>query len=656
MCKVLIFAGTVEGRTIAEYLSSNQVDCHVCVATSYGERLLPKGAYLTVSGGRMDVIEMKTQMDNMDGTLVIDATHPYAAVVTENIKAACAQTGKEYLRLIRDGSDVSCEDIVFVNSVKEAVDFLEGTQGTILAATGSKELSEYTRLSDYQERVYARVLSLPEVVAGCADLGFSGKHLISMQGPFSKEMNVAMIRQLGVRWLVSKESGSNGGFQEKYEAAQETDARMVLIGRPTQEEGLTLAQCKKHLSEHFSFIPKREITLVGIGMGTRETLTVEGLRTLEQADIIIGAKRMAEAVSRPGQPVFHAYQAEQIRDYINAHPEHEKIAIALSGDVGFYSGAKKLIEILGQEVKLISGISSLVYFCSRLQTTWEDVYSCSVHGRQVNLLSLLLEHPKVFAIVGNTTGIGEICERLDSYGMGNVRISIGEQLSYPQEKISKGQAKDYVGYESDGLSVVLLENENAKEYVVTHGIPDDVFLRDKVPMTKEEIRSISLSKLRLRRDSVVYDIGAGTGSVAIEMGKMVSLGRVFAIERNEIAVDLLKENKRKFAVDHLEVVEGMAPEACVDLPVPTHAFIGGSGGNLKEIVELLLDKNPEIRIVVNAIALETVAEVLECVKILPVGDVDIVQVSCGKAKEVGAYHMMMGQNPIYVVAFQGIQK
>lgn len=663
MYKVLIFAGTVEGRTIAEYLSANQISCHACVATQYGESLLHKGANLTVSHDRMTDVEMEELMRKPDVSLVIDATHPYAAVVTDNVKAACERCGKEYLRLVRETTVVCDDQTVYVDSVKEAVAFLENTKGSILAATGSKELAEYTQLSDYQERVYARVLSLPEVVAQCAELGFTGKHLICMQGPFTKEMNIAMIRQFDTKWLVSKESGSSGGFPEKYEAALETGSRLVLIGRPRQEEGVTLNQCKALLQKRFSFTPVQEITFVGIGMGTKATLTIEGEQALKSADLIIGAKRMADGVNSPGQPVFYSYKPEEIRMYIEAHPEYEKIAIALSGDVGFYSGAKKLIEVLngdGQnsggmksKVKLISGISSMVYLCSRLQTSWEDIYPCSIHGRELNLISLIQQHPRVFAIVGKTTGISEVCKKLTHYGMGAVRIFIGEQLSYPEEKISMGFVRDYTAYETDGLSVMLLENDNARNTVVTHGMPDQVFLRDKAPMTKEEIRSVSLSKLRLQEVSIVYDIGAGTGSVSIEIAKMSSLGSVYAIEKNPEAITLLYRNKQKFAVDHLTIIEGLAPEACEHLPAPTHAFIGGSSGNLKEIMQLLLRKNPNVRIVINCITLETVAEALDCLKTLPVTDTDIVQIGAGKSKEIGSYHMMMGQNPIYIISCQG---
>ena len=172
-------------------------------------------------------------------------------------------------------------------------------------------------------------------------------------------------------------------------------------------------------------------------------------------------------------------------------------------------------------------------------------------------------------------------------------------------------------------------------------------------MTKEEVRTVSLSKLHLSEDSICYDVGAGTGSVSVEMALRAWNGKVYAIEKKEDALALLKENKQKFAVDNLEIIPGMAPEAMMELEVPTHAFIGGSSGNMDAIIKLLLEKNPEVRIVINCITLETVTEAMEAIRKFDLKDVDIVQLGVARSKSVGRYHMMMGENPIYIISCSG---
>ena len=652
MCKVLIFAGTKEGREITEFLSENGINVYVCVATGYGKDLLPEGENVTVSDERLDSLQMADLIKKEEPGLVIDATHPYAADVTRNVKEACQETGREYIRLIREASDISDDDVIYAGSVEDAVSKLEGTSGNILAATGSKELFEYTKLAGYKERVYARVLSLPDVVKACAELGFEGKHLICMQGPFSKEMNIAMLRQYECRYLVSKESGSVGGFTEKYEAAKECGAALVLIGRPLKEEGLSFSGLKKELCRRFSITPKQKITLAGIGMGNPKGMTREVYEALRDCDLLIGAGRMVES-ARPGQEIYTEYKPDKIARYIKDHPEYENITIALSGDVGFYSGAKKLLDVLPEGAEILPGISSMVYFCAKIGTAWEDAVPVSLHGRETNIVSLIRDNKKVFAIVGNKDGIGQICEKLSFYGMGDTIVYIGERLSYSSESINCASANAFSGCETDPLSVVLFERRNFKEPVMTCGIPDEEFIRGNVPMTKEEVREISLSKLRLKKDSVIYDVGAGTGSVSVEMARMASMGKVYAAEKKPEAVELLYKNKEKFACDNLEIREGTAPEILEDLPAPTHAFIGGSSGNLKDIIKLILDKNPKARIVINCITLETVSEALDCLKEFQPEDVDIAQVNTAKSRSAGRYHMMTGQNPVYIISCEG---
>lgn len=655
MQKVLVFAGTIEGRKIAGFLDAQGVCTHVCVATEYGESLLTDSGHLKISHDRLTEEEMEALLKKEEISLVVDATHPYAQVVTDNIKKACKATEVPCLRLVRESEEWSMEDVVCVDSVAEAAKWLETTTGNILAATGSKELKEYTAIPGYEERVYARVLSLPEVVKSCAELGFTGKHLICMQGPFSAEMNTAMLRQFSIRYLVTKESGKNGGFPEKVQAAKKAGATLVVVGRPEKEEGVSFLECKKELISRLNLNVRQKVSLVGIGPGAKEERTGAAEDCFCHADLIIGAKRMTDSVARPGQAVYAAYDPVKIRDYIVSHPEYEQIAVALSGDVGFYSGAKKLLDVLGEEftVEILPGISSMVAFMARLGRPWEDVVPFSVHGREVNLIGHIRQHEKIYAILGTADGVCQLCSQLVFYGMGDVQVSVGEKLSYPDEQIRTGKASEFTDIQTDPLCVIYVENPQAKDRIVTHGMSDELFLRDKVPMTKEEVRTASISKLHLTKDAVIYDVGAGTGSVSIEMALTATDGHVYAVEKKETAVALLYKNKQHFAADNLTIVEGLAPEALQDLPAPTHAFIGGSSGNLDEIVGLLLKKNPQIRIVINAITLETVQEALDVMKKYPVRDTEIVSMSVARSKSVGSYHMMMGQNPVYIFSFEG---
>ena len=245
-----------------------------------------------------------------------------------------------------------------------------------------------------------------------------------------------------------------------------------------------------------------------------------------------------------------------------------------------------------------------------------------------------------------------LCEELLEYGLPEVTLYVGERLHYPDERITKGSPAELKGKTFDGLCVALIENPGYHDGVRSC-IPDEEFLRGSAPMTKSEVRSLSVAKLGLSRDSVAWDVGAGTGSVTIEMALAASEGQVFAVEKKPEAAALIRENCRRFGTPNVQVTEGTAPEALKDLPAPTHVFIGGSSGNLREILELLLEKNPKVRLVINAITLETVSEANACLKELPFTDVEITQIQTAKSKKVGSYQMMLGQNPVYIFACTG---
>lgn len=653
MYKLCVFAGTTEGRELAEFLAGQQVAVTACVATEYGQTLLAPSENLTVSAKRMTQEEMAALFANENFDLVVDATHPYASAVTENIFAACGETGMEYLRLQRRGGDAP-EDAVFVPDIPAAVAYLNTVEGNILLTTGSKELARFTGVTDFAGRVFARVLPMEDSLQLCREAGVQPSHILAMQGPFTKEMNTAMLRSVGAAYLVTKESGAAGGFEEKIAAAREAGAKLVVIGRPAQREGLDFTQTVDLLCQRFGLNWKPQVAIVGIGPGNRASMTEAAEAALRRAECVLGAKRMLESAARPGQAVAEAIAPETIAAFIRGHREYRRFAVAMSGDVGFFSGTKKLLPLLGDcEVTVVPGISSLVYLCAKLGTSYEDVVPVSLHGRSRNLCADVRSHRRVFVLVGGENGMGKLCRSLTEGGLGDVTVSAGQNLGYPAEEIATGSAEALAERTFPSLCAALIENPNARA-VVTHGLPDEAFTRaESVPMTKSEVRSVCLSKLRLTADAVAWDIGAGSGSVAIEMALRAVSGSVYAIERKDTALDLLRENRAKFQAENMTIVPGIAPEACADLPAPTHAFIGGAGGNLRSILALLLEKNPKVRIVATAISLESVAELTGCLKDFPFVETEVVSLTVARARKAGAYNLMTGQNPIYIFTMQG---
>ena len=654
MSKICIFGGTTEGRKLAEFLSGQPCDVMVCVATDYGQTLLPEAEHVSVSARRLPVGEIVSLLTEHRFDLVIDATHPYAQSITKSIARACRETGTPRWRLLRGASGVSPEH-TYVETVSDAAAFLSETEGNILLTTGSKELAGFSQLPGFSERVWARVLPLQSSLDACAQAGLPASHIFAMQGPFSEAMNTAMLRSIGAQYLVTKDGGAPGGFEEKEAAAKNAGARLVVIGRPPEEEGLSLSKTISALCARFGFSPKPEVFIAGIGPGSEALQTQEVRAAIRRADCLIGARRMLDAVAGPQQLAIDTIAPETIASHIAQHPECGTFCVVMSGDTGFYSGTKKLLPLLKEcRVRVLPGLSSMSYLCARLGVSYEDAVPVSLHGRDFDIAREVRRRRKVFTLVGGDGGMQALCERLTQAGLGHVRIAVGERLSYPDEAITRGTAQELRSHTFDKLSAALIENDTPSE-IVTPGLPDEAFLRNLepgklVPMTKSEVRSICLSKLRLTPNAVCWDVGAGTGSVSIEMARLCADGTVYAIEKNERALALLEKNKEAFSASNMQIIPGLAPEACRALPAPTHAFLGGTSGSVRDILALLLEKNPHVCIVATAVTLESVSALSACMEDFEAAECVSVQVS--KAAALGQYHLMQAQNPVYIFTLQ----
>lgn len=394
------------------------------------------------------------------------------------------------------------------------------------------------------------------------------------------------------------------------------------------------------------------VNIVGIGPGNPELLTGAARQAIAESNILIGDKRMLSSFADASKKVYDTIKTSEIAAIAaEADPEKDVLAVLVSGDVGFFSLAKTISGKL-PDCKCVRycGISSLVYFASKLNMSWDDAKIVSMHGRRQNLVSAVAQNKKVFSLTGGEHSPQMLCAKLCEHGLGSVKVYVGENLSYPEEKLTEGTAEEISKLEFPSLSVMMILNENASSFEpVVHGLADELFMRSKVPMTKQEVRSVSMSKLMPKATDLIYDIGAGTGSCSIELALLARQGKVWAFERNPVAVELLGKNKELFGVENLEVIAGEALENIKNMPAPDCVFVGGSGGDLCQMLDIIYTKNSSCRVVINAITVETLAEVAEYYKQHQDYTLDIVNVFVARGKHLGSYNLMMAQNPVYVM-------
>ena len=392
------------------------------------------------------------------------------------------------------------------------------------------------------------------------------------------------------------------------------------------------------------------VTLIGMGSGQPENLTLQGLAALRQADLILGARRLL-AVLPAGctENRAAAYRPDEVAELLQTSGA-ENAVLVYSGDTGFYSGASSMmekLEALGVRARVLPGLSSIQLLAAALGRPWQGWNLVSAHGRTCDPVAECMQGRPTFFLTGGSEDPATLCAQLAAEGFGDMQGVVGQCLGTPEEKIFRGSVKELAAGRFNSLSVLLVEAVEGLPRRAP-GLPDEAFERGDVPMTKQEVRAAVLAKLAVRPEDILWDVGAGTGSVSVELALAAPRGRVYAVECRPEGCALIKANREKFRTRNLVLVEGLAPAALSDLPAPDAVFIGGSKGSLAAIVDAVLDKNPDARICVSAIALETLSAAVAALTAKG-RTVQVSQIAVSRAKAVGGLHLMMAQNPIYLI-------
>ncbi|MCX7746400.1 MAG: precorrin-6y C5,15-methyltransferase (decarboxylating) subunit CbiE [Clostridia bacterium] len=402
-----------------------------------------------------------------------------------------------------------------------------------------------------------------------------------------------------------------------------------------------------------------KLYIVGMGPGNPDFLVPAAKKIIEESDVLIGGRRnLVPFQALKKENVVINGRLEDVYQYIVEHRERKRITVLVSGDPSFYSISGFLSEKLQQdmEIETIPGISAIQTLSCKMKVSLNDVVFTSVHGRGFeDLNEKLMGNRKVALFTDGKHSPGIVSEWLLRNGYENVKIFIGENLSYEGEKLFCGTPKEVMEQSFRDLTVMLIiknqkVSKEKKWGYKTYGIPDEAFIRGNVPMTKQEVRSISLSKLCLREESIVYDIGAGTGSITVECGLVIRRGKVYAIEKNGEALELIQKNLEAFGVENAHVINGYAPHALCGLSEPDRVFIGGSGGNMESILETIAHMERDMKVVLNTVTIESTYEAIHYLEKLGFYNIDIVNISASRGKTAGGKHLMQAMNPVYIIS------
>lgn len=394
------------------------------------------------------------------------------------------------------------------------------------------------------------------------------------------------------------------------------------------------------------------LLVIGIGPGRPEWLPPAIVELVKNCEILIGGSRALKLFSdfTGRQYSLSGDLSSSVEVIRNALLEEKIVGVLVSGDPGFFSFLPRLKkEFPDERIDVYPGISSLQFAFARAGLAWQEATFASVHGRELSVLPQVITRPTAVLTGGENTP-QKIAQLYLERGY-NPLISIGNSLAYPEEFWATMDAEQLVKEKTwlKNAIVILYPQTTKKSMGCRIGIPDEEFLRGKVPMTKAEIRVQVLAKAQISKYDCVVDIGAGTGSISIEAAGLASEGVVYAIEHNLEAQELILANRRKFDVLNLRLIPGAAPDVFGELPQVDVCIIGGSSGRLSEILETvpLVDGG---KVVITAVTIETVAQGLKLLADLNYQDIDTVSIQAVRWKAVQTLHMAQALNPIFIIS------
>jgi len=399
-------------------------------------------------------------------------------------------------------------------------------------------------------------------------------------------------------------------------------------------------------------MPEQKIYLVGAGIEGWEGFGARAIEVINSADLLIGHQRLLD--------IFSDFKGEKqtfgdlsvMLDFLKT--TDQRVVVLSSGDPNFFGIARFMLRNLPKErIEIFPNVTSIQYAFARIKEPWDDAIFLSVHGRGLKgAIDRIIAADKAAVLTDEKNSPAAIARELINRGAEGYDVYLCEDLGLPTEKFTRTDVRGLVELASSPLNILILIKAwepNLANYPLM-GIADDHFATARKLITKQEIRAVTLAKLQLQNDLVLWDIGAGSGSVAIEAGNLMPNGKVFALEKNAQYLSFIRENLSKFSSKNVMLVEAYAPEGIDDLPNPDRVFIGGSGGMLEDIIDAVDRRlKPDGIIVLNAVTLDTLTKSVEFLE----DHGYTVEVSCvnvAKTVALTEYKMFEAHNPVYVIS------
>lgn len=626
MVNIMLFGLTSLSKDLCEkYEEQNiNIDVYVDDVPEAGVVLAYKN--VNVHKGSFTDKYIAREIKRLNPYYVIDAMLGQNTALTETLKSIAE---KKYIKLIKDLSNYKA---LTVEDTEKAVTTVNRSRGNVLIYSDGSDIKVYTNIKDYKKR--CAIVVSDKYASEAYSLGF--ERVITINNNFSTKQNIDLIDKYKIKYLITGGFGEISGFEEKYYACRTNKVAMVII-KPTADYILSPSELYEILDK---CMHRKQISIIGIGLGNPDTMTMEAYRYIQKSEYIIGEQRLLDSIEFGAKKLCYEYRIARIKELIE-ESTYNNIAVLFSGDVCIHSNAIELLEKLGDnyDITMVQGVSSVAYLAAKLGINWTDSKIINMENDNIDIVKTVAENKSVF--VFSPGNISDICTKLLYSGLEKVHLCIAEKLSYGDEKIVVGYPDEFLDLEFDTISIIYIENPNARKSIHL-GIKSDDFISGSMSPINSELRAIIVSELELSTDSIVYDIGAGIGDVSIECANFLDTGTVYSIEKNKNAVDLITRNIDRFKIDNIQVLNGFASSILPKLPKADLAYIGNNVDELSEIFEAL-SRSDVNRIVMSSSSIEKTFNIIELAKSKNY-DYNIKHIIISRGQ-----NNMLSDNPMYII-------
>ena len=399
----------------------------------------------------------------------------------------------------------------------------------------------------------------------------------------------------------------------------------------------------------------QKVQVIGTGLEYAD-LTPRHLEIISQARILVGGREQLDWFpDHPGEKLEIKSPVQQVVDSIQAWMQDKQVVVLATGDPLFYGIGTTLIRDLGREnVDIHPNVSVMARAFSRIKKSWEDASWISLHGRNTReLLPTLALRKPLFVFTDSRNSPDQIARVVEQQAPGLWQMCVLECLGRPEERIrwlSLEQAGRESFQEPNSLILCPEQDSGFQSGAPTLGGPDEDYLHESGIITKPEVRAVTLSKLDLKPEHVFWDLGAGSGAVAVEASLFVTRGRILAVEKNPERLEHIQKNAQRFKAFQVETLLLELPRGMEDLPDPDRIFVGGGGRDLPEILRQATSRlKPDGRIVMNLVVLETLNQALDTLHELGMST-QTIQVQINQGSEIPGGTRFQAKNPVFVVS------